>query len=309
MPFLGIRWSIGRGPQPEPLPETKNPVPEELKQKVKDIHGTVKPATSTPEPLSVSSDKIKELSQTPEADYMRQRFSWNPLKWTWIAKVIAWVHGTWSRKGREKGPIEAVKGTESKDAKPTDERLSRAARHIAPLFTGKRLESEGLFRISASASERKKLYQSLISTSASEPLPDLSAQQNDMLAGLFKEIYKQLDLFGSANLSAEIMQTGAQLKGMKDDNDMITSLKQLVKQLPEDRQKDLNLFIYVLAQTAKSSAVNKMNPTNLAIAAGINIWASAATFEQQQLGQAVAKAFIENYEKVFDGIPSWPAGV
>lgn len=256
--------------------------------------------------ITISKEEIKNISPLSESEETRKKFNLGQFITNILENIKkALSHLNFFAYFRKSKPQDAsISQPLEVNAKNriNPERLSAVSQHLAKLLLAdneKNLDEEGIFRLSALKSEKDALFKVLTDRDYKE-YPILP-NNPILIAALFKEVYKQLDLYGEEKLATQLHLIGMGLKGETDRTKIVKDLKDLVQLLSEDRQKDLKTFIEVLYRTSKHEQQNKMSPNNMAIAAGINILASAE-LEYFASRQTIALLFITHYEEVFQNI-------
>ena len=137
------------------------------------------------------------------------------------------------------------------------------------------LDEEGLFRIPGSTSKLKRLRTLFnLNAGAKQPPAELLLQlQHDphSVAGCLKSYLRELP---EPLLGYGLYQPLLAAARISDLSQRLTSLWQLIQQLPSVHLHNLKFLIKFLAKLATNSEQNKMNPQNIAIAIAPSlIWA------------------------------------
>jgi hypothetical protein len=289
--------------QQEGMSKTANVMSQVKAEKM----GEVPKEISTGVSGKLASADLGKLGSQPEAVKVKQQTeqtgSFLTKIFQFIQKMLSYLNPmAYFNKGeaeatQKAGNVAAVQAT---FVKATPEQLSTAANKLNEFMMSeafaKQFETVGIFRESPSQSQKIELFNKLMTSPESVDLSEVSDPH--LIAGVMKQIYKEMNLFGKD--AAKFEEVGNKLLAQPDNEEVVKSLKELVTSLPHERQKDLKNFIQVLAKASESEPVNKMGFSNLAIAAGPNLCdvMSMAIIKPRQ---EIAHQLIAHYKEVFEG--------
>lgn len=163
---------------------------------------------------------------------------------------------------------EKIESPETKTA-ATPDGLSRAANILISFLANDEtaLRQEGIFRLSGNKNVNQELVNKLTQSTPAVSQDELSEIDRNSLTGALKELFGQMNLFGSPELTDKFLQLGRKINGLGEEEKR-AELKGLVGQLPEQQQKDLNAMLGLLSKVTEFKDVNKMAASNLAIVFG-----------------------------------------
>lgn len=254
--------------------------------------GTVPEEVSTEASTAqVKKEDIEKLAKNPEAVKLKaqtektQSFFMRLI--SFVLKLLNYLN-----------PMAYINKNKDKEyLKGTPEQLSQAAQKLHDYFLAypEVFKAEGIFRISPAEEDKKKLFNQLL-RSPQQDLPE--SLSPDLLAGAFKKIYANLNLFGGhvelfKNIGAQLL---VQPKPAKEE--VVRLLNLLKEALPVERQKDLKNYIEVLANANEENSTNLMTAENLAIAAGPNL-CDVLDLSIIKPRQEIAAQLITHYQEVF----------
>lgn len=299
---------VGGPAKKRPFDEKKEFFEKELQKQTRGPHvvggrSIFSQSNETPPQASpASKEKIEEMGRLPEAQEAKKKFSWNPL--VWLSKIFSWFQGLFYSNRKENVQAEDIKQMKVKSPEEQKANLiadelkkkvelseaqkvrqaevkaqSQILRRIAKEFEDNPglLDIEGMFRIPANADKIMEAKTRLMMS----PNGALPTDPHE-LAGLFKLIFGNLNLFGSTNkkLNDTFYQTAQTLFQEKDQTKIIQGLQALIDGLSSERKADLKAYLNVLVN-ANQHEKNKMVIQALAIVAAPNMDTSEDTLAQQ----------------------------
>lgn len=224
---------------------------------------------------TVSKTRIEEAGHRPEAHKVKeaQKQSWN-----FLSAIISFIRTALSylnifayfyKEPKTAAVMSEKIESPAAEGASSPEVLSRAANLLISFLAKDEnaLKQEGIFRLSGSKVVNDELVKRLTQSSVTLSEEELSKINPNSLTGALKEIFGQMDLFGSPKLTENFLQLGTKINGLSEE-EKIAELKKLVGELPEQQQKDLNAMLALLAKITEFKDVNKMAASNLAIVFG-----------------------------------------
>ncbi|KAM7135007.1 T-cell activation Rho GTPase-activating protein isoform 1-T1 [Molossus nigricans] len=145
-----------------------------------------------------------------------------------------------------------------------DDTLPRPIQDILTLLCLKGPSTEGIFRKAANEKARKELKEELNSGS----VVDLSGLPVHLLAVVLKDFLRSIPL---KLLSCDLFEEWMGALEKQNEEDRIEALKQVADKLPRPNLLLLKHLVSVLYLISRSSEVNKMDASNLAICVGPNM--------------------------------------
>lgn len=154
----------------------------------------------------------------------------------------------------------------------TTQELSQAARALKEKIMTKPedvFNSVGVFR--TEEYDKNKRDALIVQLKQSPSQAEITETDSNVLAGAFKKIYADLNLFGDHFVALETAAKALQTTPPTDSDTIVKYLMDLKNKLPAERQVDLKNYIEVFAKASEFGDKTKMSAHALADMAGPNL--------------------------------------
>jgi hypothetical protein len=227
----------------------------------------------------VSKRRIESSGNNAQSAHLRHTFDFTNFIagiFSTFRKALRYIN-IFAYFNKPKPPTAVAGSVEQVEATP--QQLREAAQQLASFFRNNEnlFEYEGIFRVSPRETRKKALYNELIHSpshalSTIKENEKMNADDAYLVAVLFKELYRNMNIFGENKTIRKKFDTIAEsLHNQTDQEKIITNLQDLINTLSTERKQDLQTFLEILLLANKQEATNKMKMLNLARMAGPNL--------------------------------------